>query len=183
MSKSPGASTLMPVNAPYHRPIATRHFLSDSKVTSTRLSEMKTSCRASWQSPFSSVQCFQWDRLYSTISVGIGATDIAREVVGIVVGVSATVACTWLSVGVDVSCKEAGVGVAVAVVVPGVPWGGGDGMMFVGDGIMELGCAVAATDVGVAAGVGVWPKQAARTMRIGRSAQSGSLLIRFLLSF
>ena len=56
-------------------------------------------------------------------------------------------------------------------------------MTFVGDGVMELGSAVAATDVGGAAGVGVWPEQAARTMRIGRNAQSGSLVIRVLLSF
>ena len=56
-------------------------------------------------------------------------------------------------------------------------------MMFVGDGVMELGSAVAATDVGVAAGIGVWPEQATRTMRIGTSAQIGSLVIRVLLSF
>ena len=62
----------LPVNAPYHRPVSTRHSLSDSKVTSTRLSEIRASCRASWQSPSSSVQCFHWDRLYSAMSVGIG---------------------------------------------------------------------------------------------------------------
>ena len=69
------------------------------------------------------------------------------------------------------------------VLVPGVLRGGGVGMMFVGDGAMELGSAVAATGVGVAAGVVVWPEQAARTMRIGRSAKSRSLVIRVLLSF
>ena len=56
-------------------------------------------------------------------------------------------------------------------------------MMFVGDGLMELGSAVAATDVGVAAGIGVWPEQAANSMRIGTSAHSGSLVVRVLLSF
>ena len=48
-------------------------------------------------------------------------------------------------------------------------------MMFVGDGVMELGSAVATTDIGVAAGIGVWPEQATRTMRIGTSAQIGVL--------
>ncbi len=183
MSKSPGTSVYVPVKAPYHRPIATRHFLSDSKVTSSRLSEMRASCRASWQSPSSSVQCFHWDRLYSAMSAGIGATVIARAVAGLVVGVSAAVARSWLGNGVDVSGKDAGVGVAVPPVVPGVPWGGSVGMMFVGEGAMELGSAVAATDVGVAAGVGVWPEQAARTMKIGRSTQSGSLVIQVMPSF
>ena len=56
-------------------------------------------------------------------------------------------------------------------------------MMFVGDGVVALGSAIAATDVGVAAGVGVWPEQADKTMRIGTSAQSRSLVIRVLLSF
>ena len=53
-------------------------------------------------------------------------------------------------------------------------------MMFVGDGIGELGSAVAATGVGVAAGIGPWSEQAAKTMRIGTSAQIGSLVIRVL---
>ena len=56
-------------------------------------------------------------------------------------------------------------------------------MTFVVGGLIELGSAVAATDVGVAAGIGVWPEQAAKTMRIGTSAHSGSLVIRVLLSF
>ena len=43
---------------------------------------MRTSCLASWQSPSSSVQCFHWDRLYSAMSVGIGATAITRVVAG-----------------------------------------------------------------------------------------------------
>ena len=158
----------MPVNAPYHRPVATRHFLSDSKVTPTRLSEMRASCRASWQSPSSSVQWFHWDRLFSGTSAEIGATVIARVVAGLAVGVSASIVGSWVGTGVDVSSKEAGVGVAVAVVVTGVPWGGGVGIMFVGDRAMELGSAVIATAVGIAAGVGVWPEQAARTMRTGR---------------
>ena len=83
----------------------------------------------------------------------------------------------------DVSIEVAGVGVAIAVVDPGVPWGGVVGMMSAGDAGMEPDSTVAATDGGVAAGVGVWPEQAARTMRNGRSAQSGSLVIRVLLSF
>ena len=49
-------------------------------MTSTRLSEMRASCRASWQSPSSSIQWFHWDRLYSGMSGGIGATVIARVV-------------------------------------------------------------------------------------------------------
>ena len=56
-------------------------------------------------------------------------------------------------------------------------------MMFVGDWVMELDSAVAAADVRVAAGIGSWPEQAIKTMRIGTSAHSGSLVIRVLLSF
>ena len=48
---------------------------------------------------------------------------------------------------------------------------------------MELGSAVATSDVGVAAGVGVWPEQAARTIGIARNAQKWSFVIRVLLSF
>ena len=173
----------MPAKAPYHRPVATRHFRADSKVTSTRLSEMRASCRASWQSPSSSVQWLHWDRLYSGMSAGIGATVIARVVAGLAAGGSASVVRSWVGIGVDVSIEEAGVGVAIAVVDPGVPWGGSVGMIFAGDGGMELDPAVAATDGGVAAGVGDWPEQAARTIRTGSSAQSGSLVIRVLLSF
>ena len=55
--------------------------------------------------------------------------------------------------------------------------------MIVGEGIMELGSAVVATGVGVAAGIGVWPEQATTTMRISTSAQIGNLGIRVLLSF
>ena len=103
------------VNAPYHRPVSTRHFRSDSKVTSTRLSEMRASCRAFWQSPSSSVQCFHWDRLYSAMSVGIGATVIVRVVAGLAaVG-------SWVGVDLAASVEEAGVGVAVAGVDSGVP--------------------------------------------------------------
>lgn len=46
-----------------------------------------------------------------------------------------------------------------------------------------LGVAVAAPDVGVAAGAGAWPVQAAKVMNIDTSAQIGSLVIRVLLSF
>ena len=97
----------MLAKAPYHQPVATRHFLSDSKVTSTRLSEMRASCLASWQSPSSSVQCFHWDRLYSGMSAGIRATVIAREVVG----VGVVVVSSWVDTVVDVSVEDAGVGV------------------------------------------------------------------------
>ena len=118
----------------------------------------------------------------SSKEAGVGVA-VAVVVTGLAVGVSASIVGSWVGTGVDVSSKEAGVGVAVAVVVTGVPWGGGVGIMFVGDRAMELGSAVIATAVGIAAGVGVWPEQAARTMRTGRSAPSGSLLIRFMLSF
>ena len=170
----------MPVNAPYHRPVSTRHFLSDSKVTSIRLSEMRTSCRASWQSPSSSVQCFHWDRLYSAMSVGIGATVIARVVTGLAAEGGASVVGCWVGIDVAASVEDAGVGVAVAAVDSGVLRGSGVGMMFVGVGVMGLGSAVAATDVGVAAGIGTWPEQATKTMRIGTSAQIGSRVIRVL---
>ena len=183
MSKSPGASAYVPVKAPYHRPVATRHFPSDSKVTATRLSEMRASCRASWQSLSSSTQCFHWDRLYSGRSAGIGATVIVRVGAGLVIGVDAGVAGSRVGIDVAVSVEDAGVGVAVAVVDSGVPWGGVVGMMSAGNAGMELDSIVATTDGGVAAGVGAWPEQADRTMRNGRSAQSGSLVIRVLLSF
>ena len=51
--------------------------------------------------------------------------------------------------------------------------------MFGGVEVMELGPAVVATDVGVAAG----PERAAKTMKIGTSAQIGSPVICALLSF
>ena len=56
-------------------------------------------------------------------------------------------------------------------------------MMFADDGVMEPGSAVSAWGVGVAAGIGAWSEQAAKSMRIGTSAHSGSLVIRVLLSF
>ena len=142
---------------------------------------MRTSCRASWQSPSSSVQCFHWDRLYSATSVGTGATVIARVVTGLAAEGRASVTGCWFGVDVSASVEDADVGVAVAAVDSGVLRGGGVGMMFVGDGVMGLGSAVAATDVGVAAGIGAWPEQAIKTMRIGASAQIGSLVIRVLL--
>ena len=105
------------MKAPYHRPVATRHSLSDSKATSTKLSEMRTSCLASWQSPSSSVQCLHWDRLYFGMSAGTGATAIARDVAG----VDAAIVGSCVDAGVDVSVEGAGVGVAVAAVDSGVP--------------------------------------------------------------
>ena len=104
---------------------------------------MRASCRASWQSLSSSIQCFHWDRLYSAMSSWIGATVIARVVASPVIGVNAAVARSWVGIGVDVSSKDAGVGVAVAVVDCGVPWGVGAGVMFAGDGGMELDSAAA----------------------------------------
>ena len=56
-------------------------------------------------------------------------------------------------------------------------------MMSAGNAGMELDSIVATTDGGVAAGVCAWPEQADRMMRIGRNAQSGSLVIRVLFSF
>ena len=106
----------MPAKAPYHRPVATRHFLSDSKVTSTRLSEMRASCRASWQSPSSSIQCLYWDRLYLEMSAGIGATVIAKVAAGLAAGGSASVVRSRVGIGVGDSIEEAGVGVMIAVV-------------------------------------------------------------------
>ena len=141
----------MLAKAPYYRPVATRHFLSDSKVTSTRLSEMRASCLASWQSPSSSIQCFHWERLYSGMSAGIGATVTAREVVG----VGVVVVSSWVDTVVDVSVEDAGVGVTVAVVDPKVPWGIGVGVILAGDGAMALGSTVRRADTGVPSGGGV----------------------------
>ena len=87
------------MNAPYHRPEATRQFLSDSKVTSTRLSETRTSCLASWQSPSSSFQCFHSDRLYSGISAGTADMDMDRTVPGLVSGVVEGGACSRVGYG------------------------------------------------------------------------------------
>ena len=56
--------------------------LSVLKVTSTRLSAMRTSWRTAWQSPSASTQCFQSPRSYSGMSAGMGATVITRVVVG-----------------------------------------------------------------------------------------------------
>ena len=112
---------------------------------------MVASCRASWQSPSSSIQWFHWDRLYSGTSAGIGATVIARVVAGLAAGGSASVVRSWVGIGVDVSIEEAGVGVAITVVDPGVPWGGVVGMMFADDAGMELDPTVATTDGDVAA--------------------------------
>ena len=83
-----------------------------------------------------------------------------------------TVVGSWVGIKLGVSAEGAGVGVAVAGVDSGVPWGVGVGVILAGDGAMELGSAIAETDVGVAAGVGGWPEQATRIIRTGRSAQS-----------
>ena len=96
--------------------------------------------------------------------VGMGATVIAREVAGVDV---ASVG-SWVRIEVVVSVEEAGVGVAIAVVDSGVPWGGG-----VGDDVRRR--------------IRVWnlvpplPRQTLGSPP--ESAQSGSLVIRVLLSF
>ena len=101
------------MKAPYHLPVATRHSLSVSKATSTRLSAIRTSCRASWQSSSSSLQCFHWDRLYSGMSVEIWETVTVRMV-------AASVADSWVGAAVADSVEDAGVGVTVAAVNAGV---------------------------------------------------------------
>ena len=82
---------------------------------------MRTSYRASWQSPSSSAQCFHWDRLYSAMSVGTGATVIARVVAGLAAEGGASAVGCWVGIDVAASVEDAGVGVAVAAVDSGVP--------------------------------------------------------------
>ena len=136
----PGVSTWAPVKAPYHRPVATRQFLPDSKVTSTRLSETMTSWRASWQSPSSSFQCFHSDRLYPGISAGTADTVMDRTFPGLVSGVAEGGACSRVGMGVDVPVEEAGDGVAVAVTDSGV--GRGVGVGSAGFGVVGTGSEV-----------------------------------------
>ena len=85
------------------------------------------------------------------MSAGIGATVIAREVVG----VGVVVVSSWVDTVVDVSVEDAGVGVTVAVVDPRVPWGIGVGVILAGDGAMALGSAVRRADTGAPSGGGV----------------------------
>ena len=115
------------------------------------------------------------------MSVGIGETVIARMVTGLAAEGGASVVGCWVGIDVADSVEDASVGVAVAVVDSGVLRGGGGGMMFVGAGVIGLGSAVAATDVGVAAGIGAWSEQATKAMRIGTTAHFGSLVSRVLL--
>ena len=115
------------------------------------------------------------------MSVGIVATVIVRVVAGVAERVGALVVGPWVGIDVAASVEDAGVGVAVAAVGSGVFRDGGVGMMFVGDGVLELGSAVARTEVGVAAGIDVSTEQAVKTMRIGTSAPIWSLVIRLLL--
>ena len=72
------------VKAPYHLPDATRHSLSVSKATGVQgLSSTRTSCRASWQSPSSSIQCRQSERSYAGMSAGIGTMVITKVIAGV----------------------------------------------------------------------------------------------------
>ena len=92
-------------------------------------------------------------------------------------GAGVAVAASWVGTDVAEPVREAGVGIAVAGEDSGVPKGVGVDVILVGDGLVELGPAVAATDVGVAGGVAVWTEQAVRATRITRSAPIGSPVI------
>ena len=150
-------------------------------MTSTRLSETRTSCRASWQSPSSSFQCLHSDRLYSGISAGTADMDMDRTVSGPVSGVAEGGACSRVGMGVDVSMEEAGDGVEVAGTDSGV--GRGVGVGSAGVRVVGTGSEVADTGVEVTSEAGLWPMQAAITMRNARRAQSESLVMRVVASF
>lgn len=113
------------------------------------------------------------------MSIGTGATIIVRDAAG----PGSMVGSSWVSVDVAADIGDTGVGVEVAGVDSGVPWGSGVEMVLDGDGVMALDSTVVKSGVGVASGVVAWPEQAANTVRTRTSAQIGSLLIRFLLSF
>ena len=70
---------------------------------------------------------------------------------------------------------------AVAVTDSGV--GRGVGVESGGVGVTETGSDVVSTDVGFPSGAGLWPMQAASTMRNARRAQSESLVMRVVASF
>ena len=71
--------------------------------------------------------------------------------------------------GVGVPVGEAGDGEAVAVVDSGVAWE--VGVTSSGTGVTETGFEVAGRDVGVPSRAGLWPMQAASTMRNARKDQ------------
>ncbi len=115
---------------------------------------MRTSCRASWQSPSWSSQCFQSFRSYFGMSVGTGAMVIIRVVDGTSAGVEVRFAGAWVGdtvgsvgapvgeipgvAGVDAGVDAPfvavnagvgpGVGIPGACVGTGVGSGGGDGV-------------------------------------------------------
>ena len=70
---------------------------------------------------------------------------------------------------------------AMAVKDSGV--GRGVGVGSAGVSVVGTGSEVAGTGVEVTSGAGLWPMQAASTMRNARKAQSGSLVIRVVASF
>ena len=73
---------------------------------------MRTSCRASWQSPSASTQCFQSPRSYSGMSAGMGATVITKVAAGaapVGTGVDVEVAGTGVETTVGASTVSAGV--------------------------------------------------------------------------
>ena len=104
-----------------------------------------------------------------------------RTVFGLVSGVAEGRAGSRVGMGVDVPVEEAGDGVAVAVTDTGV--GRGVGVGSVGVGVVGTGSEIAGTGVEVTSGAGLWPMQAASTMRNARKAKSGSLVIRGVASF
>ena len=75
-------------------------------------------------------------------------------------GASVAVAASWMGTDVAEPVREAGVGFAVAGEDSSVPKRVGVDVTLIGDGLAELGAAVAAMDVGVAGGVAVWTEQA-----------------------
>ena len=78
---------------------------------------MRTSWRASWQSPSWSSQCFHWERLYRGMSAGMGATVINKVVV--------VVGAALVGTGVDVAVAGTGVETTVGASTVAVGVGGG----------------------------------------------------------
>ena len=83
--------------------------------------------------------------------------------------------------GVDVPVEEAGDGVAVAVMDSGV--GREVGVGSAGVRVVGTGSEVAGTGVEVTPEAGLWPMQAASTMRNARKTKSESLVMRVVASF
>ena len=124
----------------------------------SKLSAMRTSCRASWQSPSASVQCRHSDLLYSGMSAGTAATAITSVmpagVDGVIVDVAAGGSDAVVGVAVDVGGVIVAVGAVVGLVIAGVAAGVGVGVpgggMGVGSGPMSSPHSVPATDRPVA---------------------------------